>query len=92
MIDDPVGAPRLPLLTSHELARWLLDKPDLPVAYRGPEWCINLPAVVTHAFRAAFAPQDSVVERLDIIVIEANPDHQLKEIPRGQPDPSNQTE
>ena len=83
MTEEPQGTPRLRLLTSHELARYLLDKPDLPVAYRGPEWCINLPAVVTHAFRAAFAPQDSAVERLDIIVIEADPDHQLKEIPLG---------
>ena len=71
------------LVTSHELARWLLDKPDLPVAYRGPEWCINLPAVVTHALKAAVATQDSLAERLEIIVIEADPDHQLKEIPRG---------
>lgn len=79
------------LLSAHELGRWLLEQPDGPVAYRGPPWAINLPAVVTRACRAV-ATVDSIAKRLDLILIEADPDHQLQEIPRGQPDPSNQTE
>lgn len=73
------------LITSHQLARWLLQNPDLPVAYRGPPWCPGLPASVTRAFRAAVGTPDSLVERLNLIVIEADPDRQLKEIPREQP-------
>lgn len=79
------------MLFSHDLARWLLTLPDLPVAYRGPPWAINLPAVVTRACRAV-ATVDSIAKRLDLIVIEADPDHQLQEIPRGQPSTSNQAE
>lgn len=72
----------LPLLTSHQLAQWLMKHPDLPIALRAPGWSMGLPAVVTHVLRGAVATQDSLAERLEIIVIEADPDHQMQPIPR----------
>lgn len=71
----------LPLLTSHQIAHWLLANPDLPVALRAMGWSMGLPAVVTHVFRGAVATQDSLAERLEMIVIEADPDHQMQRIP-----------
>lgn len=78
------------MLFSHDLARWLLTQPDLPMAYRGPSWCVHMQAEVTHAKRIRVATRDSIAKRLDLILIEADPDHQLQEIPRGQPSTTNQ--
>lgn len=69
------------MLTSHQIAKALLSEPDLPVAYRGPDWAINLACEVTRVSRLAVGTKDSLVEPLQVILIEADPDQQLKEIP-----------
>jgi hypothetical protein len=78
------------MLFSHDLARWLLTQPDLPMAYRGPAWCTHMQAEVTHAKRIRVATRDSIAEPMEAILIEADPDNVLKEIPRGQPSTTNQ--
>lgn len=80
------------MLFSHDLARWLLTQPDLPMAYRGPAWCVHMQAEVTHAKRIRVATRDSIAEPLEAILIDADPDKQLPEIPRGQPSTTNETE
>lgn len=80
------------MLFSHDLARWMLTQPDLPMAYRGPPWCIGMQAEVTHALRIRVATRDSIAEPMEAILIEADPDNVLKEIPRGQPNPAHPSE
>lgn len=64
--------PHSQLLSSHELAHALLDQPDLPIAMRAPAWAIWMPVTVERVVRAAVATPDSLAERLEVILIQAD--------------------